>query len=72
MSEKHICGWEKRLRECREGDLGKQPQAFPPRLLPSVTAPKNPTIWQAASAPEDESMSGTVSKQLIYARNKKK
>lgn len=56
---------------CREGVLGKQLQAFPPHLLPSVTAPKNPKIWQAASAPEDKSMSGTLSKQLIYARNKK-
>lgn len=38
--------------------LGSQ---FP--LLPSVTVPKHPKIWQAASASEDESMSGGMNKQ---------
>ena len=45
---------------------------FPPCLFPSVSAPKHPGIWQAASASEDESMSGAMSKQVIYARNCKK
>lgn len=45
---------------------------FLPCLFPSVTAPKHPVIWQAASASEDESMSGARSKQVIYARNYKK
>ena len=48
------------------------PPPFPPCLFPSVSAPKHPGIWQAASASEDESMSGAMSKQVINPRNCKK
>ena len=48
------------------------PASFPPCLFPSVSAPKNPGIWQAASASEGESMSGAMNTQVIYARNCKK